>query len=78
MSLIEPSLKTDDREFGYHKACVECPASLVCLTMEVHNVYDDGEIHYWKGKPIGSISFRQIHFHADFSHCPFVVIVERG
>ena len=75
-SITDPSLKSELREFGYRKVCISCPASFVCLTTEVHNVFSDGVIHCWTQSSDLSITFCSIRFDTGFGHCPFGVTVE--
>lgn len=52
-------------KFGFHRACVGCPASLICLTEDVWYIFIDGAVHV-----------SRFVFHFDFHghgliNCPF-------
>ena len=60
---------------GFYNACIACPASLICLTQRILNIYEDGIIHYMlvPGKKV----FHSMSVGERLEHCPIAFVNER-
>ena len=58
--------------FGYHRVCLNCPASLICLTEKVERIFIEGDMHL--SPPSDAVVCQVLYFNVNergLLHCPF-------